>query len=438
MDTPSADCIDIAARLNAGCHCTSLDRGRLGAELDRVSPGFHATVMAGRPHLFSNSLVFVGGEHVERMAALVRAIDRVVALPAYRDCVIGWAGDIAHHDPGTPGVFLGYDFHVGAAGPQLIEINTNAGGALLNALLARAQEACCDEVRAVLPGELGAAHSEALFVDMFRREWAAWHAKRRSGTTMVWRTLAIVDHDPAAQFLHPEFVLFQQLFRDAGIETFICDPSALRFADGALWLDDVRIDVVYNRLTDFALGEPGSAALRAAYLADAALVTPHPRAHALYADKRNLAVLTDDARLAGWGVDAESRAVLAASIPRTEVVDPAHADDLWARRRQLFFQPAAGYGSKAAYRGDKLTRRVFEEIIAGEYVAQALVPPSVRQVRVEGQMQEFKLDLRNYVYAGEVQLIVARLWQGQTTNFRTPGGGFAPVLAVPCADKVLA
>jgi hypothetical protein len=28
-------------------------------------------------------------------------------------------------------------------------------------------------------------------------------------------------------------------------------------------------------------------------------------------------------------------------------------------------------------------------------------------------------------------LIAARLWQGQTTNFRTPGGGFAPVLTVP-------
>jgi hypothetical protein len=36
------------------------------------------------------------------------------------------------------------------------------------------------------------------------------------------------------------------------------------------------------------------------------------------------------------------------------------------------------------------------------------------------------------VYRGRVQLISARLYQGQTTNFRTPGGGFAPVLTVPC------
>ena len=61
----------------------------------------------------------------------------------------------------------------------------------------------------------------------------------------------------------------------------------------------------------------------------------------------------------------------------------------------------------------------------------ALVPPSLRSLSVAGVPVELKLDLRNYVYAGEVQLLVARLWQGQTTNFRTPGGGFSVVLEVP-------
>ena len=35
---------------------------------------------------------------------------------------------------------MGYDFHLGSDGPQLIEVNTNAGGAFLNVLLARAQK----------------------------------------------------------------------------------------------------------------------------------------------------------------------------------------------------------------------------------------------------------------------------------------------------------
>lgn len=421
--------IQLAERLNADCQCVSLDSGRLEAELERVSPGFHAEVMAGRPHLFSSSVAFVGAEHVQRMARLVGAVERVVALPAYRTHVLSWAAESARHETPARGVFLGYDFHLGEGGPQLIEINTNAGGGLLNALLARAQKACCDDVEALLPGDLGGDSPEHLFLEMFRAEWRAF--ADGTGNCAPLRSVAIVDEAPREQYLYPEFVLFQRLFEQAGIRAVICDPAELAVREGALWCRDLRIDLAYNRLTDFSLDAPANAALRAAWLADAALVTPHPQAHALYADKRNLVALCDEALLASWGVNAETRAILAAKIPRTELVAPEKADDLWARRKQLFFKPAAGYGSKAAYRGDKLTKRVFEEILAGSYIAQALVPPSSRTLRVGDAPVELKLDLRNYVYAGHVQLIAARLWQGQTTNFRTPGGGFAPVLTVP-------
>ena len=40
-------------------------------------------------------------------------------------------------------MFFGYDFYVAENSFGLIEINTNAGGAMLNAVLARAQRACC-------------------------------------------------------------------------------------------------------------------------------------------------------------------------------------------------------------------------------------------------------------------------------------------------------
>ena len=429
--------IELANRLNAGCHCISLDREGLEAELERVSPGFHAEVMAGRPHLFSDSVVFVGAEHVQRMARLVAAVERVVALPAWREHVLAYAPEIARHRTAARGVFLGYDFHLGNGfgklGPQLIEINTNAGGGLLNALLARAQKACCDDVEALLPGDLAGDTPEHLFLEMFRAEWRAFAEKVGAGDTPT--RIAIVDEAPQTQYLYPEFVLFRRLFDHAGIAAVICDPQELVFRDGVLWHGTFRIDMVYNRLTDFALEAPTSRALREAYLADAAAITPHPQAHALYADKRNLVALSDDAVLAAWGVDTETRATLAAKIPRTELVVPEHADDLWTRRRQLFFKPAAGYGSKATYRGDKITRRVFDEVLAGSYIAQALVPPSSRTLRVDAAPVELKLDLRNYVYNGHVQLIAARLWQGQTTNFRTPGGGFAPVLTVPSRQE---
>jgi hypothetical protein len=421
--------IELADRLNTDCHCISLDHAGLEAELERVSPGFHDEVMAGRPHLFAASVAFVSAEHVLRMARLVAAVERVVAMPAFREHVLAYAPEIARHRTAARGVFLGYDFHLGISGPQLIEINTNAGGGLLNALLARAQKACCDDVEALLPGDLAGDTPEHLFLEMFRAEWRAGADSTRSDAQLT--RIAIVDEAPLTQYLHPEFVLFQRLFEHAGIQAVICDPQELVFRDGALWHGSGRIDLVYNRLTDFALEAPASVALRAAYLADAVVVTPHPQAHALYADKRNLVVLCDAALLEAWGVDAETRAILAAKIPHTERVMPAQADDLWARRKALFFKPAAGYGSKAAYRGDKITKRVFDEVLAGNYIAQALVPPSSRTLKVDEAAVELKLDLRNYVYAGHVQLIAARLWQGQTTNFRTPGGGFAPVLTVP-------
>jgi hypothetical protein len=61
------------------------------------------------------------------------------------------------------------------------------------------------------------------------------------------------------------------------------------------------------------------------------------------------------------------------------------------------------------------------------YVAQELVPPGERMVMVDAATERRKTDIRLFTYDGHVLLAAARLYQGQTTNFRTPGGGFAPV-----------
>jgi len=123
--------------------------------------------------------------------------------------------------------------------------------------------------------------------------------------------------------------------------------------------------------------------------------------------------------------------MLKTGIPSTQSVTHANADELWKERKQLFFKPAAGFGSRAAYRGDKLTKRVWNEISQGQYVAQKIVAPSERGILVDGQETTLKMDIRAYVYAGKTQLLAARLYQGQTTNFRTQGGGFAPVFITP-------
>ena len=413
--------------LNSDCFCVSLDKEALrrALEADAAAQGLQQMIEERCPHLFASLPLFVSRTHVDAMARLISAVEEVVALPAYREAALAWAPGIARHDTGAAGAFLGYDFHIGTEGPRLIEINTNAGGALLNAILARAQRACCKEIEALVSGPVPAKDLERTLFDMFVAEW------RRSGRAGLPQRVAIVDDAPEQQFMYPEFLLFAQLFRRFGIEAQVRAPEQLVFEDGVLRDAQGPVDLVYNRLTDFAFEAVAHAPLRAAYLADAAVITPHPRAHALYADKRNLSLLTDEARLRSWGVRGPLVAELLRGIPRTQIVAAADAERLWAERRKLFFKPAAGHGSRAAYRGDKLTRRVWGEILAGTYVAQELVLPSERKI---GPEASFKVDVRNYVYEGNVQLLAARLYQGQTTNMRTAGGGFAPVLTTPSAD----
>ena len=416
-------------RLNAECFCISLDEAALKQALHTSAAqaaGVYELLQHRCPYVFAARPVFVSSAQRARMDALVQAVESVVALPAYREEVLSRSPHIVRHDAGgARGVFFGYDFHATEAGIGLIEINTNAGGAMLNALLARAQRACCAPIERLLPPAMTADTFEAEIVAMFRREWAA------SGRGRPLRSIAIVDERPQEQYLYPEFLLFKQLFEAQGVAAVIADPNELQLRNGALYAGEQAVDLVYNRLTDFYFEAESSAALRQAYLEHAAVVTPHPQAHALYADKRNLALLSDAAWLQRLGVPEAAQAALLSGIPHTEIVDSGNAERLWRERKRLFFKPFAGFGSRAAYRGDKLTQRVWQEILRGGYVAQALVAPGERTLQDGESPQVLKFDLRDYVYEGRVQWSAARLYQGQTTNFRTPGGGFAPVYAAP-------
>ena len=365
---------------------------------------------AQQPQLFSAAAIAVDAATLEAMAEVIAAIEAVVALPAWQSRVLAWAPEIARRPVAARGVFLGYDFHLTEEGPKLIEINTNAGGGLINTYLLAAH------------GQADkAARVKDAFVDMFREEW-----RLERGEAPLQR-IAIVDENPDEQFLAPEFALFKELFEQHGIAAVIADPRDLVRAGDRLLCGGEPVDLIYNRLTDFALDATVNAGLRAAFEAGDVVLTPHPRAHALYADKRNLMLLSDDAALTALGVDAATSAVLLAGVPQTVAVNPEKEAVFWAGRKRWFFKPPAGFGSRAAYRGDKLTKRVFEEILHGGYIAQEIAPPSEHVVMVGDSEQRMKADIRCFVYDRRIQLVAARLYQGQTTNFRTPGGGFAPV-----------
>lgn len=409
--------------LNRVCFCRTVDQTLLRQQLLSEQPDadLYEHILATRPHLFSNTAVFLSQRHALEMRSLIEAVDQVVATPAYQQHVMGWARPISGRPFGPLGACMGFDFHLGPDGPQLIEINTNAGGAWLNAALARAQTPCCANLLEDSAAQPSPSSLENRLFAMFRDEWAL----QRGDAPL--ETVAIVDDSPTEQYLYPEFRLAARMFLRHGVRAVIADAGSLRYAEGRLWHEGTPIDLVYNRLTDFTLESPDHVALRNAYEAGAVVVTPNPHTYALYADKRNLTALTDEKLLRQWQTPEPTISTLLRGIPHTVAVTPENADALWQQRRHFFFKPASGYGSKAAYRGDKLTKRVWTAICEDAYVAQSRIPPSERGVLVDGEQTTLKVDLRNYVYAGDVQLIAARLYQGQTTNFRTPGGGFASV-----------
>lgn len=417
--------------LNSKCFCISLEDGALKKALksDLEAPEIFTLIEERNPYLFSANPVFISDSHIKHMAKVIHAIESVVALPAYRELIFASAPDISRHDLGGPlGVFFGYDFHLHDDDTGLIEINTNAGGAMLNSVLTRAHHSCCAVMDKIVSNTAAAVAFEQSIIDMFQTEWRLGKRNR------PLQTIAIVDESPEQQYLYSEFLLFQKLFNQHGYRSVIVDPSSLRLQDGALWYQNIEIDLVYNRLTDFLLESPSSSVLRTAYLDNAVVLTPHPQVHALYADKRNLVLFSNRNSLDSLGVPEETQDILLANIPHTEIVDTGNTERLWRERRNLFFKPASGYGGRAAYRGDKITKRVWQEILAGNYIAQQIFSPGQRVIGTRDNPQLLKFDIRNYTYNGQIQWTAARMYQGQTTNFRTPGGGFAPVYSIPDED----
>lgn len=419
----------LALQLNQDCACEFLDRDTLFRELSRT-PALSAicqSLQDTHPHLFSASNVFVSTAQVERMTALIDAVEQVVNLPVWRSRVLHGVPAIAQRDPGSFGGLLGFDFHLTPGQVSLIEININPGGALLNVALARAQKTCCTRLAAVSSPGIVHPDIDRFIVDVFAQEWQA------AGRSGLPGRLAIVDDQPSLQYLYPEFLLYQELLNAAGIDCVIADPKSLTWDGNTLRDAAGPLEFVYNRLTDFNLAQPAHTALRQAYEQDALVMSPHPRAHAIYANKRNLVWLSDESCLSEMAVPADLQARLLEHIPKTVSVTPATAEDLWARRKSLFFKPYEGFGSRATYRGDKLTRRVWQEIQQGDYVAQEIAPPGERLVPQADGAAHLKLDIRAYAYRGHLLLLAARLYAGQTTNFRSPGGGFAPVWELPHA-----
>ncbi len=391
-----------------------------------VDPGTDRAELAAAPIPYAQAVVALAPEHFAAIARSVKLLFEVAHTPGYAAVVDPGATQTARFDAGNFGVFMGYDFHLTESGPRLIEINTNAGGALLNRL--HTAELC-------EPARLACLCADVLPVDgmldriaeSFRAEVAA-----ARGPGVQLERLAIADERPREQFLLPEFELFVDLFRARGIEAEIADTAALaRAADGRLHAAGGPLDLVYLRDTDFLLEAPRSAALRAAWLEGRVVVTPSPREHHLLANKRRLELFSSADALGRLGVAAEDAAFLVGIVPETRALADLDFDCAWRERKSWVFKPASAFGSRAVYRGDKISRKRFDEIAREpDFLAQRRVEPGVLEVQTADGPRRMKFDVRAYAYRDEILLLGARAYEGQVTNLRSPGGGFSAICVV--------
>ncbi len=366
-----------------------IDSMSMPLHLEPWSPRLHPMLDADRlHHLMAPWRVLLPAALLDRIRFSVACLEAALRQPDLRRHLLARHGYTTTGLPAAGG-FICYDFHLDETqGPRLIEINANAGGLLINR----------DQGWGRDPKGI-----EEAIVEMLKARWAI---QQRGPLKRV----LILDDAPEQQFLFAEFLLYQDLFRRHHWESHIVDAQAPL-------ADDDGQTLIYNRLTDFYLKDHLDLRQR--------VLLPCPQTHALYADKRNLIDLRNPAWQQGLAPDQSQQ--LMSCIPDMREMSSAGLAWWWQERKSWFFKPAIGYGSKATYAGDKITRSTLEAIYQrGDYVAQELQPAS----RLKAGDEAMKMDLRAYAYDGEVLRLVARLYRGQTTNFRTPGGGFAPVHVV--------
>lgn len=293
-------------------------------------------------------------------------------------------------DPGNKSICMSYDFHVDGNGIlKLIEVNTNASFLAMGAEMYLARE---------LPSPVSDFKIEELG-ESIRNEM------KLQGKTSE-PIISIIDDQPSQQRLYIEFLLYQSLFSQWGFQSQIQD-----------FREKISGNFVYNRHTDFYFENPESAELKKKFINKEICFSPNPFEYLCLADKQ---------RMIDWAQMAVPE--FKKNLPEALDLTEATAEKIWAEKKKYFIKPKRAFGAKQSYRGGSISYKVFVELIGQEFIAQEFIPAPEKTFSTSQGDQAFKYDLRFYVYQDRVQSVVARLYQGQVTNLKTPGGGFAPVI----------
>ncbi|MCX7977939.1 MAG: hypothetical protein N2578_02945, partial [Bdellovibrionaceae bacterium] len=171
-----------------------------------------------------------------------------------------------------------------------------------------------------------------------------------------------------------------------------------------------------------------SVGLRKAWSDGSVILSPNPYEYLLLADKERLIDWSQPGFFKQFELSQSEQELLGSAVPKSYDLSRCDKNAIWDARKNLFFKPKREFGSKKAFKGASISRKTFEELCHKDCMAQEYIPAPIYQTKTANGLEEFKYDLRCYFYQDQLQSIVARVYQGQVTNLRTPGGGFAPVL----------
>jgi hypothetical protein len=344
-------------------------------------------------NLLSPFVVELPAAILAQAQAFVQSVYFLRESDEYRQSLLAQAQARKLIDPGNKSILMSYDFHLDfEENLKLIEINTNAAFlAMADAMYATHKISqpisnfTMDEIRENILEEL----------DLFG------HPNTRP-------EVAIMDENPRGQRLFAEFLVYQEWMKEWGFQPAIKDLHEISGKE----------DFIYNRLTDFYLEEPKSEKLKKLYLECKVCFSPNPYEYFLLADKQ---------RMIEWS-KLQNRPLILKHLNLSQELTSQNSEEIWADRKRFFFKPLRSFGAKQSFRGSSISRKAFDELIGQNIIAQEFVPAPERTFETGEGPQGFKFDLRFYAYKERVQSVVARLYQGQVTNLRTPGGGFAPVI----------
>lgn len=343
-------------------------------------------------NLFSNFKLELPISLLNRVQDFVGQFYDITTSVGYQNRVLDPQLKGLSYESYKPSVLCCFDFHYDAQADnlKLIEVNTNASGYLIGSLAFEGWDI-----------------STVPYKDELLRSF------KNSGL-IAPSTLYIMDEKPTEQKMYLEFLLYQE-FLKKHTEVQIIDSKELDHKLGEGHLSPSAI-AIYNRDTDFYLKDLPH--LLEAYRQNQLLLSPHPMDYDLLAKKSNLDLLQT------W---QESNEDFNACFLRSGLVREHFStyEDLVKAKKSLFFKPPTAFGGKSIYKGSSVSNKYLQHIWDDNFLFQQSFPAGKFTCSVD---QSWKYDLRFYTYDGLVQFYIARVYQGQITNFKTSGGGFAPVV----------